>query len=87
MSDYLAKAIKKLRPNAEFTFKEDDYSTIDWIVLDGKAPTKAEIETTIEQVKESELADVEAKKQAKATAQAKLSALGLTVEDLTALGL
>ena len=33
------------------------------------------------------LAEIEAKEQAKAAAQAKLEALGLTVEDLTALGL
>jgi len=87
MSDYLAKAIKKLRPTAEFTFKEDDYSTIDWIVLDGDAPTKKELDAAVEQIKADEITEAQAKAQAKATAQAKLAALGLTVEDLQALGL
>ena len=87
MSDYLFKAIKKLQPTAEFTFKEDDYSTIEWIVLEGDAPTKKEIDNAIKEVKADEIAEVEAKVNAKIAAQAKLAALGLTVEDLTALGL
>lgn len=36
---------------------------------------------------DAKAAEVDAKAQAKAAAQAKLTALGLTVEDLTALGL
>ena len=36
---------------------------------------------------EAKAAEVEAKEQAKASAQSKLAALGLTVEDLQALGL
>ena len=87
MSDYLAKAIKKLQPTAEFTFKEEDYSTIKWIVLEGNAPTKKQLDAAIEEVKADEIAEAQAKAQAKAAAQAKLAALGLTVEDLQALGL
>jgi hypothetical protein len=87
MSDYLAKAIKKLKPTAEFTFKEDDYSTIDWIVLEGNAPTKKQIDDAIKTIKTDEANAEINKASAKATAQAKLAALGLTVEDLTALGL
>jgi hypothetical protein len=87
MSDYLATAIKKLKPTAEFTFKEDDYSTIDWIVLEGNAPTKKQIDDAIKTIKTDEANAEINKASAKATAQAKLAALGLTVEDLTALGL
>jgi t-SNARE complex subunit (syntaxin) len=87
MSDYLAKAIRKLKPTAEFTFKEEDYLTIQWIVLEGNAPTKKEIDNAIEEVKADEIAEAEAKAQAKTEAQAKLAALGLTVKDLQALGL
>jgi len=85
--DYLTKAIHKLKPNSEFSFTEGDYSTIKWDVLKGKAPTQSEIDDAIEQVKADEITEAETKKQAKAVAQAKLAALGLTVEDLTALGL
>ncbi len=87
MSDYLAKAIKKLKPNAEWSFSNNDYSTINWIVLEGQAPTQTEIDEAIEQVKADEAQAVIDKATAKAAAQAKLAALGLTVEDLTALGL
>jgi hypothetical protein len=77
---YIAKAIKKLKPTAEFSFNNDDYSTIHWDVLEGDAPTKSEIEAAIKQIKADELS-------AKATAEAKLAALGLTTDDLKALGL
>ena len=86
MSD-LVKAIKKLKPNSEFSFTDNDYSTIKWDVLDGDAPTQAEIDDAIEQVKADELAKAEAKAQAKAAAEGKLAALGLTTDDLRALGL
>ena len=87
MSEYLVSAIKLLKPNSEFSFTDNDYSTIKWDVLDGDAPSKAEINKAIEQVKADEARAVIDKATAKATAQAKLAALGLTVEDLQALGL
>ena len=84
---YLVKAIQKLKPNAEFSFTDDDYSTIKWDVLDGDAPTQAEIDAAIEDVKADE-AQAELDKAAKkATAEAKLVALGLDLDDLRALGL
>jgi hypothetical protein len=86
-SNDLYKAIKKLKPNAEFSFSGDDYSTIKWDVLEGEAPTQAELDAAIEQVKADEATEAEAKAQAKASAEAKLEALGLTADDLKALGL
>ncbi len=83
----LVKAIRKLKPNSEFSFQENDYSTIKWVILEGNAPTQAEIDDAIEQVKADELAEAEAKAQAKAKAEGKLAALGLTTDDLRALGL
>jgi hypothetical protein len=87
MNNYLSLAILLLRPNAEFSFTDDDYSTIKWDALEGDAPTKAEIDAAIDQIKANEAQLVIDKATAKALAQAKLTALGLTVEDLTALGL
>jgi hypothetical protein len=87
MINYLSLAILLLKPNSEFSFVNDDYSTIKWDVLEGDAPTQAEIDAAIEQVKADEAQVVIDKAAAKATAQAKLAALGLTVEDLQALGL
>ena len=87
MKSYLAQAIWKLRPSAEFSFSDDDYSTIKWDILEGDAPSQAEIDAAIKQVKADE-AQAEADKAAKkAAAEAKLAALGLTADDLEALGL
>lgn len=77
MENYLVKAIRKLKPTAEFSFINDDYSTIKWDVLDGQAPTQAEINAAIEQVKIDEIVEAEAKAQAKATL---LAQLGITEE-------
>ena len=79
MNDYLVDAIKKLKPDAEFTYENRDYSTIKWIKLDGDAPTQAEIDEAIEQVKADEIAEAQAKATAKA---ALLAQLGITEEQV-----
>lgn len=50
----LEKAILKLRPNSEFRIENNDYATIEWFNLNGEAPTQAEIDDAIEQVKADE---------------------------------
>ena len=85
--NYINKAIQLLKPNAEFSYTDNDYSTIKWIKLEGTAPTQAEIDEAIEQVKAEEAQTEATKAQAKAAAESKLSALGLTTNDLRALGL
>jgi hypothetical protein len=87
MRPYLNRAIQKLKPNSEYTFQSDDYSTIKWVVLEGDAPTQAEIDAAIEQVKADELAAAAKAEADKASATAKIAALGLTTDDLKALGL
>jgi len=84
---YLVKAIKKLNPTAEFSFNDDDYNTIVWDNLDGDAPTQKEIDAAIKQIKADEIAEAANKAAAKAAAESKLAALGLTTDDLRALGL
>lgn len=86
-TSFLVKAIRKLKPNAEFSFIQEDYSTIKWDVLDGDAPTQAEIDAAIAEVKADEANAKTAIQAAKESAQAKLAALGLTSDDLKALGL
>lgn len=75
---YLVKAIQKIKPNAEFSFENNDYATIKWDVLQGDAPTQAEIDVAIEQVKSDELAEAEAKAAQKA---ALLDRLGITEDE------
>lgn len=78
MNTYLSDAIRKLKPNAQFSYTEDDYSTIKWDVLDGTAPTQAEIDDAIEQVKADEIA---AKAKAEADKAALLAKLGITADE------
>ncbi len=78
MSNDLTKAIFKLRPNAEFSFTDDDYSTIKWDVLDGDAPTEKEIADAIKTLKADDTAEAKAKDNAR---KALLDKLGITAEE------
>lgn len=78
MSNDLSKAIKKLKPNSEFSFTDDDYSTVKWDVLEGDAPTQSEIDEAIEQVKADEITQAAVKATAKA---ALLERLGITKDE------
>ncbi|NBW15196.1 MAG: hypothetical protein EBR82_45070 [Caulobacteraceae bacterium] len=81
------RAIKKIKPTAEFVFSNNDYSTIQWHILEGDAPTQAQIDAAIKAIEQEEAAaEIEAAAK-KAAAEAKLAALGLTADDLKALGL
>ena len=81
----LNKAIHRLRPNSEFVFTNGDYATIQWHKLEGVAPTQSEITVAIKTI-ETNQAKAEADKlAAKASAQAKLAALGLTPDEVTAI--
>jgi hypothetical protein len=75
---YLVKAIRSLKPSSEFAFQNDDYSTIEWHVLEGKAPTQKEVDAAIEKVKADEAVAVENKAALKA---ALLKRLGITEEE------
>lgn len=75
---YLTKAIKKLKPNAEFSFIDDDYSTVQWDVLEGDAPTKKEIDDAIKAIKTEEANQAETNAAAKA---ALLERLGITEDE------
>jgi hypothetical protein len=79
MNDDLFKAIRKLQPTAEFSFQNNDYSTIDWHILEGEAPTQAEIDEAIKQVKADEANQIEANATAKA---ALLERLGITEDEV-----
>ena len=78
MKDYLFKAIRELRPESEFTFKEQNYSTIEWIVLEGSAPTQKQIDDKIEEIKIREIQKAEVKAVAKAEL---LDRLGITEDE------
>ena len=78
------KAIQHIRPDSEFVLTDD---VLTWLDKEQTEPTNAEIEAgwVAYQAKvEADKAEATAKK---ASAEAKLVALGLTADDLKALGL
>jgi hypothetical protein len=77
MSD-LVEAIRFLKPTSEFSYQNDDYSTIKWDVLEGDAPTQSEIDAALRKVKADEIA--QAAKDASDKA-AILSKLGITADE------
>ena len=87
----VALAIESLLPAAEYfgsTTANDKecFDNLDW--QDNRTkPTWKQLQDVWVNLEPKLLADAEAKTSAKAAAQAKLAALGLTVEDLQALGL
>lgn len=81
-SQLIVKAIKLLRPTAEFSFENGDYSTVKWDILEGEAPTLKEIEDAAKTVLKIE-ADFESETLAKKNAV--LARLGITDEEAKAL--
>jgi len=77
-NNYLVDAIRKLRPTAQFSFINNDYSTIKWDVLEGSAPTKKQIDDAIKQIKADEIVNAETKAAAKS---ALLDKLGITEDE------
>ena len=80
----ILEAIKKINPNAQASITDEDLNTIRW--ENGTTPiSNADIEAMIPTV-EQELKDAEVKKIAdKASANAKLKALGLTDDEIEAI--
>ena len=85
----MTKAIEVLSmlcPDTEFTIIGEDYKGITWHSGEAKI-TKKQFDAGFAQYEEWKAEQDAAQLARKSAAQAKLTALGLTVEDLTALGL
>jgi hypothetical protein len=78
MKEYMTAAIQSLRPGSEFSYSNDDYSTIQFDVIEGEPPTIDEVKT--EMVRLEKLADEQVKKDATAKA-ALLARLGITADE------
>ena len=85
MTIILSDAIKSLRPTAEFSYTNDDYSTIKWDILEGDAPTLAQVKAEMKRLSDLEVSAQATKYAAKASAIAKLEALGLTLDEAKAI--
>jgi hypothetical protein len=85
MINPLSSALMSLRPGAEFTFTEQDIKSIVWHTEGVTTPTKKQIDDEIKRLEAAELAEVQAKAAAKASAIAKLEALGLNLAEAQAI--
>jgi len=85
MIDY-TKILEYKYPSDEWTLNGDDYSGLTWL-SDTPKPSKSTLDGLWAEVQDLIADKAQAKIDAKEAAQAKLAALGLTLEDLQALGL
>lgn len=74
----ITRAIRELSPTAEFSFKEDDISTLKWHNSKAKRPTDEEILAQCAIVEAAIISENESKATAKA---ALLTRLGITQEE------
>lgn len=82
MKDYLIEAIRLLKPESEFHLVDNDYSSIEWVVLDGEAPTANQVEAKIIELKQ---VDDQIRIDLAARKSALLDKLGITEEEATLL--
>ena len=83
----LSFAVQSLRPGAEFVMVENDVEGIIWHTEGVEPLTQAEVDAEMARLEQAAADKAAADAAARDTALAKLAALGLTVDDLTALGL
>ena len=76
----IGQAIQSLRPNTEWTLNGDDVENIIWHTKNVQPLTLAEVQTELIKLEQEEASKKE-------IAKNKLAALGLTADDLKALGL
>jgi hypothetical protein len=79
------KAIQYLRPDAEFVMTDDDPSTIVWHSEGVTTPTAKQIKDAIKAMEAEEATLIATKAAAKASAIAKLEALGLNLDEAQAI--
>jgi hypothetical protein len=80
-------ALLSLRPDSEWILRGDDYQDLEWLDTKTQKPLLKEVEDDYSEIKNKQIQLDNAKATAKAAAEAKLAALGLTADDLRALGL
>ena len=79
------EAIASLRPGAEWTMNGDDVEGIIWHTEGVEPLTSAEVQAEVARLEQAALDAAAAKEAAKASALAKLQALGLTTEEAQAI--
>ena len=78
-------AIRYIYPDAVFSMVDDDPQKITWVGQEYSIPTAEQIAAAITAIEGAEAQAVINKAAAKASAEAKLAALGLTADEVAAL--
>jgi hypothetical protein len=81
----VSEAVISLRPGAEWTMNGDDVEGIIWHTPDVEPLTTAEVQAEMVRLEKAAADEAAAKEAAKASALAKLEALGLTADEAAAI--
>lgn len=76
---FLSLAILKLKPNSEFVVHNADYSTIEWVSIEGNPPTPEEVQNEFNVQKEYYETRGQRRKEARLAIAERL---GLTEEEI-----
>jgi len=80
-----AQAVMSLRPGAEWTMNGDDVEGIIWHTAGVQPLTAKEVAAEVKRLEKAAADEAAAKETAKASALAKLQALGLTADEAAAI--
>ena len=80
-----AQAVMSLRPGAEWTMSGDDVENITWHTEGVEPLTQAEVEAEVARLEQAAIDEAAARQAARESAEAKLLALGLTVDEVAAM--
>jgi hypothetical protein len=80
-----AQAVMSLRPGIEWTMNGDDVEGIIWHTEGVEPLTSAEVQAEVARLEQAAIDEAAAKEAAKASALAKLEALGLTADEAQAI--
>jgi len=81
----VAAAVASLRPGAEWSMNGDDVEGIIWHTLNVEPLTTAEVQAEMVRLEQAAIDEAAAREAAKASALAKLEALGLTADEAQAI--
>ena len=81
----ISQAVMSLRPGVEWSMSGDDVEGIIWHTPDVEPLTTAEVEAEVLRLEQAAVDAEAAKVAARESAESKLAALGLTVDEITSL--
>jgi hypothetical protein len=78
-----AQAVASLRPGVEWSMNGNDVEGIIWHTEGAEPLTTAEVQAEMQRLEQVAVDEVDARAALRASAEAKLAALGLTVDEIT----